>query len=592
MPLPKAPKQLADRLEKLDQTETTLQKNKQDNQAKPTKQSKEKVVEKNHDQSNQYNPNKRIAPAEKISKSSKIGINAEEKINKPVLQPSNHQKDAHILHPHSSAHDHKMHQDTRQGMQHTNKKSKVKTIGEKRLFVLDTNVLLHDSTSLFRFEEHDVYLAMVVLEELDNHKKGLSDVSRNARMISRTLDQLLSHKSNYLIEGVALNGLGNTEAGGHLFFQTQDLDVEDIDGFTYLKADNQILAVVQALQKKHPAKQVVLVSKDINMRIKANALNIPAEDYYNDHVLDDADLLYRGYLALPEDFWAQHSTGMESWQNPKTGETFYKLQGPSVAEMMINQFVYLDMQDGSLPFYAQVSELNHKFAVLKTIADYSHQKNKVWGIMARNKEQNFALNLLMNPEVDFVSLLGQAGTGKTLLTLAAALEQVIEEKRYNEIIVTRATVPLGEDIGFLPGTEEEKMQPWMGALDDNLEVLQGDTNANEWGKSSSLDYIRSKIKIKSMSFMRGRTFVNKFVIIDEAQNLTPKQMKALITRAGPGTKIICMGNIAQIDTPYLTEGSSGLTYVVDRFKAWAHGGHITLARGERSRLADFASEVL
>jgi PhoH-like ATPase len=223
--------------------------------------------------------------------------------------------------------------------------------------------------------------------------------------------------------------------------------------------------------------------------------------------------------------------------------------------------------------------------------------------MGHNREQNFALNLLMNPECDFVSLLGQAGTGKTLLALAAGLSQALDTRRYTEIIVTRATVPVGEDIGFLPGTEEEKMAPWMGAFDDNLEVLMGGgagtslTGNNghasaDWGRQAGADLIRSKIKIKSMNFMRGRTFVNKFLIIDEAQNLTPKQMKTLITRAGPGTKVVCLGNIAQIDTPYLSEGSSGLTYVVDRFKGWPHAGHITLARGERSRLADFAAEAL
>ena len=233
-------------------------------------------------------------------------------------------------------------------------------------------------------------------------------------------------------------------------------------------------------------------------------------------------------------------------------------------------------------------------------------RSAVWGITARNREQNFAMNLLLNPECDFVSLLGQAGTGKTLLALAAGLAQVLDTRRYTEIIVTRATVPVGEDIGFLPGTEEEKMAPWMGAFDDNLEVLLGGGNTGgaylgggsggnfggDWGKQASADMLRSKIKIKSMNFMRGRTFVNKYLIIDEAQNLTPKQMKTLITRAGPGTKVVCLGNIAQIDTPYLTEGSSGLTYVVDRFKGWPHAGHITLARGERSRLADYASEAL
>jgi PhoH-like ATPase len=230
--------------------------------------------------------------------------------------------------------------------------------------------------------------------------------------------------------------------------------------------------------------------------------------------------------------------------------------------------------------------------VLQTLRDFGHHKNSVWGISARNREQNFALNLLTNPDVDFVSLLGQAGTGKTLLALAAGLSQVLESKRYSEIIMTRATVPVGEDIGYLPGTEEEKMQPWMGALEDNLEVLNKGESGGDWGRSAANDLIKSRVKVKSMSFMRGRTFLGKYLIIDEAQNLTPKQMKTLVTRAGPGTKVICLGNIAQIDTPYLTEGSSGLTYVVDRFKGWGHAGHITLQRGERSRLADYAADAL
>jgi PhoH-like ATPase len=258
--------------------------------------------------------------------------------------------------------------------------------------------------------------------------------------------------------------------------------------------------------------------------------------------------------------------------------------------------------EGDDPLYAQVRETAGNTAVLATLRDYSHGKNNVWGITARNREQNFALNLLMNPDFDFVSLLGHAGTGKTLLALASALTQTLETKRYNEIIITRATVPVGDDIGFLPGTEEEKMQPWMGALEDNLEVLhlgtgKSSNNLNnpqgtEAPRNSTMELVRSKIKVKSLSFMRGRTFMNKFLIIDEAQNLTPKQMKTLVTRAGPGTKIVCLGNIAQIDTPYLTEGSSGLTYVVDRFKGWPHAGHITLQRGERSRLADYASDAL
>ncbi len=465
--------------------------------------------------------------------------------------------------------------------------------GPPSLFVLDTNVLMHDPSSLFRFEEHDLYLPMTTLEELDNHKKGMSEVARNARMVSRSLDQLIAGTSGQLDEGIPLNKLGNQDATGRLFFQTHFSSSPLPEGLPEGKGDNLILGVVSDLQKAKPHQEVVLVSKDINMRIKARALGLPAEDYFNDQVLEDRDLMYSGVMTLPTDFWPKHGKAMESWADGKSGTMFYRVTGPLIPSMLVNQFVYQENPDGSSPFYALVREINGKTALLQTLKDFSHQKNNVWSITARNREQNFAMNLLMNPDIDFVTLLGQAGTGKTLLALAAGLEQVLDSKRYNEIIITRATVPVGEDIGFLPGTEEEKMQPWMGAFDDNLEVLhRNDDSAGEWGRAATQELIRSRIKVKSMNFMRGRTFVSKFLIIDEAQNLTPKQMKTLVTRAGPGTKIICLGNIAQIDTPYLTEGSSGLTYVVDRFKGWRHSGHITLARGERSRLADHAAEAL
>lgn len=466
--------------------------------------------------------------------------------------------------------------------------------GPATLFVLDTNVLMHDPTSLFRFEEHDIYLPMITLEELDSHKRGMTEVARNARQVSRELDSLAATMSSRdatgMSSGLPLNSTGHREAGGKLFFQTNLIDVQLPTGLPQGKADNQILGVVQALREQYEGRDVVLVSKDINMRIKARALGLPAEDYFNDKTLDDGDLLYTGVLTLPPDFWERHGKTMESWQ--QGGSTFYRISGPLVPALLINQFVFLEAP-GAAPLYAKVTEITGKSAVLKTLKEYTHQKNAVWGVTARNREQNFALNLLMDPECDFITLTGTAGTGKTLLTLAAGLSQVMDDRRYTEIIVTRVTVPVGEDIGFLPGTEEEKMSPWMGALDDNLEVLsKSDGGAGEWGRAATNDLVRSKIKIKSLNFMRGRTFLNKFVIIDEAQNLTPKQMKTLITRAGPGTKIICLGNLAQIDTPYLTEGSSGLTFAVDRFKGWPHSGHVTLARGERSRLADFASEVL
>ncbi|MBI3101695.1 MAG: PhoH family protein [Burkholderiales bacterium] len=468
---------------------------------------------------------------------------------------------------------------------------KARSTGPTKLFVLDTNVLLHDPSSLFRFEEHDIYLPMIVLEELDAHKKGMTEVARNGRQVSRALDALAAAQGADMGKGLKLDSTGQRGAGGSLFFQTSALDFQLPTSLPQGKADNQILGVVEALRRQYAPREVVLVSKDINMRVKARALGLPAEDYQNDKALEDGDLLYSGALQLPQDFWSRNGKAVESWQSG--AHTFYRISGPIVPQLLINQFVYFEAP-GEPSLYARVSEIRDKTAVLKTLKDYGHAKNAVWGVTTRNREQNFAMNLLLDPDVDFVTLAGTAGTGKTLMALAAGLTQVLDDRRYTEIIMTRATVSVGEDIGFLPGTEEEKMGPWMGALDDNLEFLaKGDGGgAGEWGRAATNELIRSRIKIKSMNFMRGRTFMNKYVIIDEAQNLTPKQMKTLVTRAGPGTKIICMGNLAQIDTPYLTEGSSGLTFAVDRFKGWPHSGHITLARGERSRLADFASEVL
>ena len=461
-----------------------------------------------------------------------------------------------------------------------------------KLFVLDTNVLMHDPTSVFHFEEHDVYLPMLTLEELDANKKGMTEVARNARQASRFLDELVTAQAlrGTITEGISLAEKSGGAATGRLFLQTEAITMPLPASLASGKADNHIIAVVMQLSRAHPRRSVILVSKDINMRIKAHALGLAAEDYFNDKVLEDTDLLYSGLRELPADFWDRHGKGIESWQ--QGGHTYYRLTGPLVGSLHVNEFLYQE-PPGESAFYAVVKEITGRTALLSTLKDYTHQKNNVWGITARNREQNFALNLLMNPEIDFVTLLGQAGTGKTLLTLAAGLMLTLEFKVYTEIIMTRVTVPVGEDIGFLPGTEEEKMNPWMGALEDNLDVLnKTDDEAGEWGRAATRDLIRSRIKVKSLNFMRGRTFINKFLIIDEAQNLTPKQMKTLITRAGPGTKVVCLGNIAQIDTPYLTEGSSGLTYVVDRFKGWVHSGHVTLQRGERSRLADHAAEAL
>ena len=464
------------------------------------------------------------------------------------------------------------------------------TGSEKRLYILDTNVLMHDPTSIFRFEEHDVFLPMMVLEELDAAKKGLSEVARNVRQVSRFIDEMMQRQHvTDLEEGLELKepeGLDLNAGTGRLYFQTTSPETHASLLHEGSFADNEILSTAFALRDSYPDKDIVLVSKDINLRIKAAILGVQAEDYYNDRALDDLSLLYRGLCEHEESFWDENPQ-LESWSD--SGRAHYRIPLTEDNGWYPNQCVAIGDEGG---VEATVKELAKDSVTLQLVDDYYDGRKSVWGIHARNREQNFALNLLMDPDVDFVTLMGTAGTGKTLLALAAGLSQAMDDKRYSEIIVTRATVSIGEDIGYLPGTEEEKMTPWMGALTDNLEVLTEPQEGGEWGRAATNDLLASRVKVRALNFMRGRTFLNRFVIIDEAQNITPKQMKALITRAGPGTKMICLGNVEQIDTPYLTETTSGLTFAVDRFKSWAHAGHITLKRGERSRLADFASEAL
>ncbi|HJW47165.1 MAG TPA: PhoH family protein [Lysobacter sp.] len=461
----------------------------------------------------------------------------------------------------------------------------------KRIYVLDTNVLMHDPTALFRFEEHDVFLPMQVIEELDNAKKGNSEASRNARQVSRFLNELIeTHGSEKITLGITLDRpqalqLRGAQSIGRLRFQTRDFDSGK--RFGAVIPDNHILGSILSLKETEPGVPVVFVSKDINLRIKASIAGIVSEDYENDRALDDFSLLYTGATALPEDFWQRYGKDLKSWT--EKGRTFYEVRRGEDDDWHPNQFLYLP---GDEEAELKVARVDGDRIVLQIVDDFRHNQHAVWGITARNREQNFALNALMDPEIDFVTLLGTAGTGKTLLALAAGLAQTMDQQRYREIIMTRATVSVGEDIGFLPGTEEEKMTPWMGALTDNLEVLTHNPEGGSWGRAATNDLLASRIKIRSLNFMRGRTFLSRWLILDEAQNLTPKQMKTLVTRAGPGTKIVCLGNVEQIDTPYLTETTSGLTYAVDRFKGWNHSAHVTLRRGERSRLADYASEVL
>lgn len=461
---------------------------------------------------------------------------------------------------------------------------------ERKLFVLDTNILMHDPTAIYHFQEHDIYIPMVVLEELDRHKNGISELARNVRQTNRMLVELMSGATHAeIVAGLKIPSFSSNQAitsSGRLFFQTTDVEQVQPISLPGHNVDNTLLAIALSLQKREKERQIVIVSKDINLRIKAGILGIPAEDYYTDQVLDDVTLLHSGLHYLDNQFWDTHGKNMEAWKDGS--KTFYRVNGPLVNSWNPNDC--LITQDHE--FKAIVKKVEAQEALIEMVRDYTIEKNAVWGITARNEEQNFAFNLLLDPDIDFITLQGSAGTGKTLLTIAAGLVQVLDERRYTEIIMTRVTIPVGEDIGFLPGTEEEKMTPWMGALMDNLEVLHANQDGGSFGRNATEDLLKNKIKIRSLNFMRGRTFLNRFIIIDEAQNLTPKQIKTLVTRAGPGSKIICLGDIKQIDTPYLTETTSGLTFAVDRFKKWQYSAHMTLTRGERSRLAYYAAEHL
>ncbi|MCB0074503.1 MAG: PhoH family protein, partial [Caldilineaceae bacterium] len=398
----------------------------------------------------------------------------------------------------------------------------------RRMYVLDTNVLLHDPTALFRFKENDIFLPMAVIEELDHAKKGTSEVARSARQVSRFLDGLIGESDlTALRDGLALpapgEGAGLVSPSGKLYLQTELFDgalPQDLPGSV---PDNTIIAIALTMVGHYTDQEIVLVSKDINLRIKARMLGLVAEDYYSDQVLDDVDLLYSGVAPLPPDVWERQGANLEVWQ--ANGHTFYALPNlPEDMPVFPNLCLYGDEDSG---IEVIVREDPKRKFVLQQVTDYRNTKHAVWGIMARNREQNFALNMLMDPDISFVTLLGTAGTGKTLLALAAGLAQTMEHKLYREIIVTRETIPVGEDIGFLPGSEEEKMTPWMGALLDNLEVLTVSEEGGEWGRAVTNDMLSHRIKIRSLNFMRGRTFLDRYVIIDEAQNLSAKQMKTL-----------------------------------------------------------------
>ena len=448
----------------------------------------------------------------------------------------------------------------------------------RKVYVLDTNVLIHDPHALSRFDEHDVILPIVVLEEMDKVKRGFDELARNVREASRQLE-LLSEGTTDLKKGCPLPG------GGCLFFELNHRALEILpESLAHGSGDNRIIAVTMSLQKEHQDREVILVSKDINMRIKARALGLVTEDYRSDKVDDDMEILPLGYVELDEQTWGGMAADMEVSDGPEG--THYRVRWPEgVFAPSINGFVVLPGDKGQVLRCTAIDE--DGYMQLHDVHSFRTERNAIWGIQAKNSEQNMAMNLLMDPEVDMVTLLGKAGSGKTLLALACGLHQTLDLNLYDRIIITRATVPMGQDIGFLPGTEKEKLEPWMGAVSDNLTLLLGDEFE---GLGNSL--AQYKMEISSLSYARGRTYMRTWLLVDEAQNLSPHQMKTLITRIGEGSKIIILGNNAQIDTPYLTAYTNGLSMAATRFASWAYSGHVTLKASERSRLAAYAAEVM
>ena len=451
------------------------------------------------------------------------------------------------------------------------------------LYVLDTNVLIHDPAAILEFEEHHVIIPMTVLEELDKLKSGRQAIAADCRQAIRSIDEILGRASPDEIEkGIPIRRGDKGPYRGSLSILMNHAADNIAILPTHLN-DNKIINDICLLKENSPGQRTVLVTKDINMRLKARGCGIESEDYHNDQLVSDIKLLDAGYLEFENSFW-DHIENVETEQ--QSGRTLHKIakQEP-VQEINPNNFI-IDQQG----MIARAISVTDNTITLLHLEHSRFLQQEAWGLRPRDIYQAMALNLLLDPDIHLVSLTGSAGSGKTILALAAAIEMTIATKLYRRIIVTRSTQGLDEDIGFLPGTEEEKMEPWLGAITDNLEALHYDDEDTD----SSIDYILKKVPLhfKSLNYIRGRSFQHSLIIIDESQNLTPHQIKTIVTRAGTGSKVICLGNLSQIDTPYLSSTSSGLTYLTERFKNFDHGGSIQLQGVPRSRLAEYAETNL
>ncbi|MBT8150907.1 MAG: PhoH family protein [Gammaproteobacteria bacterium] len=458
-----------------------------------------------------------------------------------------------------------------------------------KIFVLDTNVLLHDPMAIHAFAEHRVVIPMTVLEELDAIKdRRDKDVSREARIAINAIDDILENASPKAIQqGVEIPGTA-AKRGTLAIFPDQLIDHSNsallLNNPVHHYNDDRIINVALHLQAEDDKRVVCLVTKDINMRLKAKGSGLEhVEDYKKDKVVDDIEFMAKGYEQYQGDFWAQVEK-VETLHGDD-GSVRYRLDRAYLPDAYPQMLVFDEQQ-----FAGQVLEVGEKHIEILHLDKDRLLEQTLWGISPRNFEQAMAFHLIQRDDVDLMVMTGPAGSGKTLIALAYGLQAILEEKRFDKIVVARSTPPIAEDIGFLPGTEEEKMAPWLAAFDDNLEVLHsGDENM-----TSSIEYIkeRANIQFKSLNFMRGRSFNNAYIIIDEAQGLTQFQLKSIITRVGNNSKIIVLGNLAQIDNKYISPLTSGLTYLVEKSKAFQHAAIMHVNGIERSRIAAFAEEQL
>lgn len=447
------------------------------------------------------------------------------------------------------------------------------------LYVLDTNVLIHDPNALLNFQEHHVVIPMTVLEELDKLKSGSHGVAAESRQAIRLIDSLLGEATPEQVEQGVPIARGKNPACGWLSI-LMNQQAEPLTCLPQSSNDNRIINQLMELKARTPDMPVVLVSKDINMRLKARACGIPAEDYHTDQLVDDIGLLIKGYHRVSGSFWDRVERVETEQSQGQTRHRVWMMENERPA-VHINEFIVDDMG-----FVGWVKEVRAESLLLLDMHQEPLLHREAWGLVPRDIYQALALHALLDPDIHLVSLSGAAGSGKTILALAAAIEQTMVSKRYRRIIATRSVQNLDEDIGFLPGTEAEKMEPWLGAITDNLEAL----HMEDENTHGSVDYILQKVPLqfKSLNYIRGRSFQQSLIIIDECQNLTPHQMKTIITRAGNGSKVVCLGNLAQIDTPYLSATSSGLTYLTECFKDFPNGVHVTLQGVPRSILAEYA----